>query len=60
MYNINRRYYMENVTSASSESLSPFENFISSLNKITEDLKTRNEEIKNRQREQRKNKHKHN
>ena len=51
---------MENVTSASSESLSPFENFISSLNKITEDLKTRNEEIKNRQREQRKNKHNHN
>jgi hypothetical protein len=51
---------MENVTSASSESLSPFENFISNLNKITEDLKTRNEEIKNRQREQRKNKHNHN
>lgn len=51
MYNINRRYYMENINSAESLSPSPFETFISSLNKITEDLKIRNEEIKNRQKQ---------
>ena len=32
----------------SEESLSPFENFVSSMNKINNDLKTRIEEIKER------------
>ena len=34
----------------SEESLSPFENFVSSMNKINDELKTKIEEIKERRR----------
>ena len=34
----------------SEESLSPFENFVSSIDKINDEWKTRNEEIKEKQR----------